>query len=90
MAKSSSDSKIAPGGFSDVDGSFSPFRTKLKSEVISTYLQSPDKWWKEFLTDASYGASKKSPSSKIRVLDLFSSVGGLSLGASVAANLLGK
>ena len=90
MAKSSSDSKIAPGGFSDVDGSFSPFRTKLKSEVISTYLQSPDKWWKEFLTDANYGASKKAPSSKIRVLDLFSSVGGLSLGASVAANLLGK
>lgn len=90
MAKKISGKNIPVIGFSDVANDFSMFRTKLVSEVVPAYSDSPCNWWEQFLTEESYGIARKTPSSKIRVLDLFSSVGGLSLGASVAANLLGK
>lgn len=53
------------------------------------FLSNKTGWWSDFLRkeDPNF---QKLEMGKIRVLDLFSSVGGLSLGASVAAGLLGK
>ena len=90
MAKIHKENQVSVIGFNDVENNFTPFRKSLVSEITSAYSDNPSIWWKQFLTDASYGVVRKSPSSIIRVLDLFSSVGGLSLGASVAANMLGK
>ena len=90
MSKSISKKSSVESSFYDLDESFSQFQTKLKSEISSTFDADPVNWWKQFLLADDYGIRQKSLNGTIRVLDLFSSVGGLSLGASVAAELLGK
>jgi DNA (cytosine-5)-methyltransferase 1 len=90
MAKRNSTAELKATTPNNLIKENSHFRDRLTNSIISAYSDNPSFWWKEFLTDASYGVSKKSPSDKISVLDLFSSVGGLSLGASVAAKTLGR
>lgn len=90
MSKIISSKSTVGNSFYDLDDRFSLFHTQLKSEISSLFNADPVSWWQQFLLDNDYGIRQKSLVGKIRVLDLFSSVGGLSLGASVAAELLGK
>jgi DNA (cytosine-5)-methyltransferase 1 len=55
----------------------------------STYKSDPAGWWKEFMLNQEFLSSAHNETRKVRVLDLFSSVGGLSLGSRVVAELLG-
>lgn len=90
MSKNTSTKPIAEASFYDLADSFSPFQTKLQAAISESFSTDPVNWWKEFLLNNDYGIRQKSSLGKIKVLDLFSSVGGLSLGARVAAELLGK
>ena len=57
-------------------------------ELESSFLLDKSSWWSDFLRMED--PNLQNPAKKrVRVLDLFSSVGGLSLGASLAAGLLG-
>lgn len=54
------------------------------------YTSDPEAWWSGFLRDDEAMRSPKSANSAVRILDLFSSVGGLALGAVTACSLMGK
>jgi DNA (cytosine-5)-methyltransferase 1 len=66
-----------------------PIPSRTGSLLVSSYTDDPIGWWNRFMVSAEFLSSVKDDSPKIRVLDLFSSVGGLSLGSRVAAELLG-
>lgn len=59
---------------------------------VSLYgSKSPDRWWLDFLTGNDSSLFNSAAGGKpITVLDAFSSVGGLSLGARIAGKLLGR
>lgn len=54
------------------------------------YASDPEAWWTGFLRDSELIKIPKSSAATVRILDLFSSVGGLALGAVTACSLLGR
>lgn len=54
------------------------------------YASDPEAWWAGFLRDSEAFRIPKSSTAPVRILDLFSSVGGLALGAVTACSLLGR
>lgn len=52
------------------------------------YAQDPSEWWSNYIR-AQGGLPPPSKGARLRILDLFSSVGGLALGVSTGAGLLG-
>lgn len=59
-------------------------------ELPGTYASDPGTWWADFLRQGEPRSTLRSSSESIRILDLFSSVGGLALGAVTALSLLDK
>lgn len=66
-----------------------PIPSRTGALLNSAYDADPASWWKEFMLSEDFVSAASCDSRKVRVLDLFSSVGGLSLGSRVAAELLG-
>ena len=61
----------------------------FESLLAQNYLTDPSAWWSELLRGAKPKRVPKHAERDQRILDLFSSVGGLALGAKVATQLLG-
>jgi DNA (cytosine-5)-methyltransferase 1 len=66
------------------------FSSSERPLLSAAYLENPEEWWAQELRSQEERGSGRRGQEKVRVLDLFSSVGGLALGARYAAELLGR